>query len=85
MIYEFQCWGFGIDIDGNVSQPVLPNIQDNDSFICCNLAQYTDVKIFEGIKGLQFKDCNLVNCDLPNDAETDSCQTAKIVYEVVDA
>lgn len=85
MVYEFENWGFSVDLDGEVSQPPLPSIEDGDSFICCNLAQYFDSKIFEGKKSLEFKDCNLTNCDLPGDTSADGCQTAIVNYEVLDA
>lgn len=30
-------------------------------------------KIYEGMKGLTFKNCNLQNCDVPADSKVESC------------
>jgi len=84
MIYEFENWCFSMDIEtGEVNQPVLPTVSNGDSFIRCNITQFTDTKIFEGIKNLQFIECTLVNCDLDATSEVDDLSnTAQVVYEV---
>lgn len=52
----------------------LPDIPKNKTFTGCNFFQATPhTPIFEGVVGLTFRDCNLINCDLPNDATVISC------------
>lgn len=65
-----------------------PACQDGDVFEFCNLAQMAPwTEVCRGRCGLQFRNCNLLNCKLPADARVESCQTAqvernKIVSEV---
>ena len=37
---------------------------------------HTDIGV--GVTGLKFKDCNLVNCDIPADATVEGCNTTQI-------
>jgi len=84
MIYEMENWGFWIDPDtGAVTQTTLPTPEDGDSFVMCNLSQFTETDIFAGVKNLSFMDCNLVNCNIPKTAEASQCNMAIIEYEVV--
>ena len=49
-------------------------IKNGDSFVGCNLIQiHPHTFICEGITGLTFQDCNLTNCDVPEDAVFDNC------------
>ena len=59
--------------------------QSGDVFMDCALVQFApDTKIFEGLTGLKFIGCNLINCDIPADSEVFECNTAKVIYEEVD-
>ena len=60
----------------NFSYSKLDNLsaENGDEFIGCNFSQanpHTD--ICEGVTGLTFRDCNLCNCDVPQDAECIGC------------
>lgn len=47
----------------------LPQAENGQRFERCNFARLQPhTKIFEGITGLRFFECNLTNCDLPPDA-----------------
>ncbi len=49
-------------------------INSGDEFIDCNFSRSVPhTKIFEGLTGLTFTSCNLVNCDIPADATKDKC------------
>ena len=49
----------------------LPKAVDDQTFTGDNFLQLLPhTKIFEGVKGLRFVNCNLTNCDIPADAET---------------
>ena len=37
-------------------------------------------KIYEGVKGLTFRNCNLINCDVPVDSIVDNCLTCHISF-----
>ena len=63
----------------------LADVESGDKFINCNFTQFTPgTKLFEGLTGLEFVDCNLINCDLPADTLTSRCNTARIEYELVE-
>ena len=63
------------------SQPVF---KDGDEVVSCNLAQDAPhTKIAEGVKGLSFVACNLINCDLPLDAVLKDCLSVHILTTVV--
>lgn len=52
----------------------LPAAQDGDVFEKCNFAQLAPhTPIFAGVRNLTFRDCNLMNCDLPPDAKVECC------------
>jgi len=60
-----------------------PTVSDGDEFIMCNLVQETPLSdIFNGVTGLKFYRCNLVNIKLPPDAQVELCNTAQIEYEL---
>ena len=40
--------------------------------------KYPHTGIGAGITGLRFKNCNLVNCDVPVDATVENCNTTQI-------
>jgi len=56
----------------------LPKVDNGHFFDGCNFHQLTPhTKIFEGVTGLTFRHCNLINCDLPADAKlvgSNNCQ-----------
>jgi len=80
MIYQCKNWAFN-DYPG-YNPRKLPVPAEGDTFIMCNLVRYApNTKIFQGIKKLKFLNCNLVNCDLPNDVEIHQSNTAQNVYE----
>ncbi len=58
----------------------LPECENGDSFISCNISQLVLRDICAGKTGLTFTDCNLVNCNLPGDSEVVNCNTAKTDY-----
>lgn len=59
----------------------LPKVQDGHEFVGDNFLQLLPhTKIFAGVKGLKFRNCNLTNCDLPEDAETDSCRPQHVEW-----
>lgn len=37
-------------------------------------------KIYEGMKGLTFRNCNLLNCDVPGDAIVKLCNTGHMTF-----
>ena len=47
----------------------LPEVEDGPVFDGDNFLQLTPTKIFVGVKNLTFKNCNLTNCILPDDAK----------------
>jgi hypothetical protein len=75
MIWEMENWAF----------QDLPEVQDGDSFVQCNIVRFEmNTNIFEGKTGLSFLDCNLINCVLPGDSQVDGCNTAINEYEMVE-
>ena len=56
----------------------LPKANDGDVFVECNFAQrIPGTKILAGVKGLSFVRCNLTRAVIPDDAETDGCNTSQ--------
>lgn len=52
----------------------LPDVEDCHVFEWCNFAQLQPhTSIFEGKRNLRFVNCNLLNCDVPEDAELVDC------------
>jgi hypothetical protein len=51
----------------------LPDFKPGDVFEGCNFAQQKAHTALTTVKGLTFRDCNLMNCDLPPDAVEDGC------------
>lgn len=52
----------------------LPTANNGDTFEYYNFMQaQPHTKIFEGVTGLTFRKCNLVNCDVPVDAIIEDC------------
>jgi len=52
----------------------LPKVKDGHTFVGDNFAQlFPNTKIFEGVTGLTFRKCNLVNCVVPADATIEKC------------
>jgi hypothetical protein len=52
----------------------LPEVKDGHTFTSDNFCQaQPHTKIFEGVKGLTFIDCELTNCDIPEDAKCIGC------------
>ena len=55
----------------------LPKCADGDTFEACNLQQpVAHTAIGAGVKGLVFRKCNLMNCDVPKDAVVEQCFVA---------
>ena len=53
-----------------------PTPENRHEFKNCNFAQLLPhTTIFDGITGLKFISCNLMNCDLPEDVEVEDCLT----------
>ena len=56
------------------SNKSLPNAEGGQVFEMYNFTQAKPhTKVFEGVTGLVFKNCNLLNCDLPDDAKVEDC------------
>jgi len=52
----------------------LPSAQNGQTFENCNFMQMApNTTIFAGKTGLSFRKCNLVNCNVPADAQIDDC------------
>ncbi len=52
----------------------LPTVQNGHRFVRDNFTQVQPhTKIFEGITGLTFEGCALLNCDVPSDATLIDC------------
>jgi len=59
----------------------LPSSENGQIFENCNFHQKAPhTAIFSGVTGLIFRDCNLINCDLPADAVTVRCGTDHYEY-----
>lgn len=55
------------------------SIQNGDTFERCNLVQHNPhTAICEGITGLTFFECNLVNCDIPEGSTVIRCNTMQV-------
>jgi hypothetical protein len=55
-----------------------PQFEDGQVVEGWNLTQLNPhTKIGEGVKGLTFKNCNLLNCDVPKDAKVIDCLTVQ--------
>lgn len=56
-----------------------PDCVDGDTFESCNLTQaIPGTPICSGVKGLTFKNCNLINCSVPSDAVIEDCNTCQV-------
>ena len=56
----------------------LPDVEDGHVFERYNFCQAVPhTKIFEGKKGLVFRNCNLTNCDVPEDAVVEGTVRSK--------
>jgi len=52
----------------------LPKAETGQVFEMLNFMQAVpNTEIFQGVEGLVFKKCNLVNCKLPEDAKVEDC------------
>ena len=52
----------------------LPSASNGERFEYCNFMQAEpNTAIFEGVSGLVFENCNLINCTLPPDAQIIDC------------
>ncbi len=59
----------------------LPEVENGHVFEQYNLcAKTAHTAIFAGKTGLVFKNCNLINCDIPEDATTEFCNNAQISF-----
>jgi len=59
----------------------LPTVKDGHVFEHANFTQMKPhTKIFVGVKGLVFRDCNLLNCDVPEDAIVEDCMLGHVSY-----
>ncbi len=69
MIHEEENRGFLFNEEtGIVTQPPIPQASSGDMFILCNFPRFESAKIYEGLTGLVFIDCNLFNCIPPSDS-----------------
>lgn len=51
------------------------SVSNGDTVENCNLMQLANTPVCEGITGLTFINCNLVNCSVPGDAVIENCLT----------
>lgn len=52
----------------------LPTVENGHTFVGDNFTQlFPNTKIFDGVTGLTFKRCTLVNCIVPADAKLIEC------------
>jgi hypothetical protein len=59
----------------------LPEVVNGHTFEMCNFAQREPhTAIFAGVTGLTFRNCNLINCDIPIDAIKISCNGGHVSY-----
>lgn len=59
----------------------IPEVNNGQTIERWNLNQMLPhTELFTGIIGLRFVKCNLVNCDLPNDAVLDDCVRCHLSY-----
>lgn len=53
-------------------------VNSGDEFDTCNFCQpQANTPVFVGLTGLKFRNCNLVNCQMPEDAELTDCNNAQ--------
>jgi hypothetical protein len=57
----------------------VPTFEDGDVIEGCNLSQPEAHTSLGSAKGLIFRDCNLCNCDVPEDATVENCLTIHVV------
>lgn len=63
-----------------VSKP-MPTISNGHTFERYNFHRLTPhTKIYEGYTGLTFRQCNLVNCDVPADSVLENCNNVQIEF-----
>jgi hypothetical protein len=61
-------------INQNFTRKLPENVEPGTEFVRCNFSKrISHTKLFDGIAGLKFVGCNLLNCDLPDDAVVDDC------------
>jgi hypothetical protein len=59
----------------------LSGTKDGTAFEGCNFFQCVPgTKILEGVSGLVFRDCNLINCSVPKDAIVDGCNVSQVSF-----
>lgn len=59
-----------------VTRNKIPDVEDGHVFVGDNfIQQYPDTEILVGKTGLKFINCNLTNCDLPDDTITEGSHT----------
>lgn len=59
----------------------LPQVENGTTIEGWNLCQkLPHTKIFEGVTGLTFRNCNLINCDVPPDAVIEFCNRTQMEY-----
>lgn len=63
------------------SRNPLPESKSGEVFENLNFTQMLpNTEIFTGVTGLVFKNCNLTNCKLPDDAKAESCLRVQIEF-----
>ena len=63
------------------SRTPLPEPKNGEVFEYANFTQMLpNTEIFKGVTGLTFKDCNLTNCKLPEDAKVESCLRVQVEF-----
>ena len=59
--------------------PDVVAVVNGDTLDRCNISQLVPhTVVCAGITGLTFRGCNLVNCDVPEDAVVEHCNTVQI-------
>jgi hypothetical protein len=58
--------------------PVVDNGSTIEGWNLCQKLPHT--KIFEGVTGLTFRGCNLINCDVPPDATVIDCNRGQMEW-----
>jgi len=59
----------------------LPQVENGHVFEFTNFSQkFPHTPIFTGVTGLVFRNCNLVNCDIPPDATVESCNRCQVEF-----